>query len=62
RERREASDWFPEVRPADVILTAGASCPDALLEQVMCKIVAWFESEARSLQEVLAPFADAQPI
>lgn len=59
KERRETTDWFPESRPTDIVLTAGASCPDALLEQVMCKIVSWFESEARPLEDVLAPFTGA---
>lgn len=59
-ERIETKDWFPGHRPVDIILTAGASCPDALLEQVMCKIVSWFD-EARPVEEVLAPYADEEP-
>ena len=51
--------WFPDVRPADVVLTAGASCPDALLDEVLRKIVGWFP-EARSVEEALAPF-EAEP-
>ncbi|MDX1531154.1 MAG: 4-hydroxy-3-methylbut-2-enyl diphosphate reductase, partial [Rhodothermales bacterium] len=39
REEREAAGWFPWAlaaeRPVDVILTAGASCPDALLDAVV---------------------------
>ena len=32
----------PGGSPIDIILTAGASCPDALLDEVLCKIVSWF--------------------
>ncbi|MFQ5570927.1 MAG: 4-hydroxy-3-methylbut-2-enyl diphosphate reductase [Rhodothermales bacterium] len=51
----ESNDWFPEQQPADIVLTAGASCPDALLDQVVHIITTWFP-EARPVEEVLAPF------
>lgn len=56
----EADGWFPwhllEKRPVDVILTAGASCPDALLDEVVRKLLGWLE-QTRPLEEALAPFA-----
>ena len=52
---RETDGWFPAHRPVDVALTAGASCPDVLLDQVVETITRWFP-EARPLDEVLAPF------
>ncbi|MGI9174262.1 MAG: 4-hydroxy-3-methylbut-2-enyl diphosphate reductase, partial [Rhodothermales bacterium] len=51
----EQEGWFPDVHPVDVVLTAGASCPDALLDEVLRKIVGWFPA-ARSVEEALAPF------
>lgn len=51
----ETAAWLPTRRPFDVVLTAGASCPDALLDEVVRKIVGWFD-EARPLEAVLAPF------
>ena len=42
--------------PIDVVLTAGASCPDVLLDQVLQKIVAWFP-HTRSIDEVLEPYS-----
>ena len=52
-------DWLPSEHldgsPVDIVLTAGASCPDILLDEVVRKIVGWF-SETRSLDEVLAPY------
>jgi 4-hydroxy-3-methylbut-2-en-1-yl diphosphate reductase len=50
----ETTGWMPEARPFDVVLTAGASCPDALLEAVVEKVVSWVPG-ARTLAEVAAP-------
>jgi len=53
-------DWLPTEHPdgssVDIVLTAGASCPDILLDEVLRKIVGWF-SNTRSVDEVLAPYA-----
>ena len=54
KERIETADWFPARRPVDIILTAGASCPDALLEGVLDKITSWFGTEVRPVDDVLA--------
>jgi 4-hydroxy-3-methylbut-2-enyl diphosphate reductase len=56
RSKREitTSDWLPDKRPVNVVLTAGASCPDALLDDVIERINAWFET--RELEQVLRPF------
>lgn len=51
----ETDGWFPARRPVEIILTAGASCPDVLLDQVVHKITGWFP-EARPVEAVLAPF------
>ncbi|HMB94295.1 MAG TPA: 4-hydroxy-3-methylbut-2-enyl diphosphate reductase [Rhodothermales bacterium] len=51
----ETDDWFPTHRPVDIVLTAGASCPDALLDQVIHKLINWFP-DVRSIEEALAPF------
>lgn len=55
KARIETLHWFPAKRPLDIILTAGASCPDSLLDEVLRKIVAWFPN-ARPADEVIAPF------
>ncbi|MEM8485108.1 MAG: 4-hydroxy-3-methylbut-2-enyl diphosphate reductase [Bacteroidota bacterium] len=51
-------DWLPEKQPVDIVLTAGASCPDAVLDEVMRKLLSWFPN-ARSEAEVLQPFVNA---
>ena len=57
----ETTDWFPmnspDDGPVDIILTAGASCPDALLDEVLCKVVSWF-SQTLSVDDVLAAYRD----
>jgi len=58
---RESVNWLPmkglDGSPVDIILTAGASCPDALLDEVLRKIVPWFP-ETRSMDAVLAPYRE----
>ena len=39
----------------DIVLTAGASCPDVLLDEVLQKIVGWFPN-TRSVEEVLESY------
>ena len=52
-------DWLPTQHPngnpIDIVLTAGASCPDIPLDEVLRKIVGWFP-DTRSVDEVLVPF------
>ena len=57
KQVRTTEDWLltdPKT-PTDIVLTAGASCPDVLLDEVLQKIVGWFP-ETRSVEEVLEPF------
>ncbi len=55
KEEITSEDWFPDAPPVDIVLTSGASCPDALLDEIVRKIVAWFP-EARAIDDALAPF------
>ena len=52
----ETENWLPKKNPTDIILTAGASCPDALLDEVLQKIVAWFP-DSHSTETVLKPYS-----
>ena len=48
--------WFPaDETPVDVLLTSGASCPDALLDDVVRKILNWYP-DARPVEDAIAPF------
>ena len=57
-------DWLPldskNGSPIDVVLTAGASCPDSLLDDTLHKIVAWFPA-AHSVDAVMSPFQEQLP-
>lgn len=58
---RETPDWLPlERAPLSVLLTAGASCPDALLDQVIQRLLRWFP-DARPVEEALADMAGPEP-
>jgi len=53
-------NWFPaDDTPVDVVLTSGASCPDALLDEVIRDILAWYP-DAKPVDEALEPFEDAE--
>lgn len=58
KEEITSHDWLPAPldRPVDLLLTAGASCPDALLDAVIRRVLQWFP-DARSVEEALTPFA-----
>jgi len=49
--------WLPANRPLDVVLTCGASCPDAILDEVLCRMLS-FVPDVREIGEVLAPFPE----
>lgn len=52
----EIEEWLPERRPLDIALTAGASCPDILLDQVIHRVAGWVPG-TRPFEDVLADFA-----
>lgn len=57
RSVQVTEDWLPERRPVDVVLTCGASCPDAILDEVLRRILS-FAPEVRAVADVLAPFQE----
>ena len=46
-------DWLPERRPLDVALTCGASCPDAIVDEVLIRVPTCI-GDTRSVDEALA--------
>ena len=49
-------EWLPPKRPIDIILTCGASCPDATMDDVLHKILALFD-DARPIADVMRGFS-----
>jgi 4-hydroxy-3-methylbut-2-en-1-yl diphosphate reductase len=54
---KTTSGWLikNEAKPTEIILTSGASCPDAILDEVLQKILSYFPG-AKSIDEALQPF------
>jgi 4-hydroxy-3-methylbut-2-enyl diphosphate reductase len=48
--------YLPEKNPVKILITSGASCPDALVEEVIKKIVSFFEP-VTTVEKVVAAFA-----
>lgn len=63
KEMTTTSGWLAPGNdaPIDIVLTAGASCPDALLDGVVNRIVSWFP-DARPVEAVLLPFASPETV
>jgi 4-hydroxy-3-methylbut-2-enyl diphosphate reductase len=53
-ERRKAG-WLPERRPVRVLVSSGASCPDALVESVIGKIAGYYDGAA-AIESLLLHF------
>ena len=56
-EEQETADWLKNEsdKPTEIILTSGASCPDAILDEVLQKIVSFYTG-AFSIDKALLPF------
>lgn len=52
----QTSNWLPiKKQKVTISITSGASCPDALVDEVILKIVSLFE-QTKPIEEVLLPF------
>ena len=56
RQERLTEGFLPSVRPLRVLITSGASCPDALVEGVIERLVSFFP-ESISMEQMAARFA-----
>jgi len=53
---QQTSDWLHlERKPLKIAITSGASCPDAVVDSVILRIVSWFE-HCKSPSEVMSSF------
>ena len=64
QKRVKTEQWLPDTDgPLQIGVTSGASCPDVLVDDVILRILEFYEN-TRSLDEVLEPFKkpDQQPV
>jgi 4-hydroxy-3-methylbut-2-enyl diphosphate reductase len=55
RQMTTTEGWLPDKRPLDVALTCGASCPDAIVDGVLFRVLSFF-GPTRPLEDVLQPY------
>jgi len=55
QKERNIFHFLPEKRPLRILLTSGASCPDAIVEHVLMRLLGFFPY-TRNLEEVLAEY------
>jgi 4-hydroxy-3-methylbut-2-enyl diphosphate reductase len=51
RKEIETTNYIPQNHPVDILLTSGASCPDAIVEAVVRKMILFYD-DARNIEEV----------
>jgi 4-hydroxy-3-methylbut-2-enyl diphosphate reductase len=58
KEIKQTENWLSSKdQPINIAITSGASCPDVLVDEVMLKILDYFE-DRRSVEEVIKPFEE----
>ena len=55
KEKKVTQSYLPEKAPVSIVLTSGASCPDTLVDEVMLRLLGFFENTT-SLEKVLSDF------
>ena len=48
-------NYLPQNQPVSILVTSGASCPDALVEGVIKKLAGFYPA-SKSIEEIIARF------
>ncbi len=59
-EIRTSTNYLADKKPLDILLTSGASCPDAVVENVLLKVRSFFDN-ARTVEEIAGELRAMQP-
>ena len=55
KEQKTVTNFIPQKQPVKILVTSGASCPDALVEKVIMRIVSFFPINP-TIEEITASF------
>lgn len=58
KEEVTSLSFLPDKKPAKILLTSGASCPDALVEGVIKKIISFFPCD-KTVEDMIAEFSSS---
>ncbi|MGI8584672.1 MAG: 4-hydroxy-3-methylbut-2-enyl diphosphate reductase [Chitinophagaceae bacterium] len=56
KTEKQTGNFLPQKNPVKILITSGASCPDALVEDVINKLLSWFPVN-KTAEETIAEFA-----
>ena len=56
KTEQQTGNFLPQKNPVKILITSGASCPDALVEDVINKLLSWFPVN-KTAEETIAEFA-----
>lgn len=55
KEEKTTGKYLPEEEPIKIVLTSGASCPDAYVDEVLTRILSFY-NDVKSIEEVIKSF------
>jgi len=55
KKEKVTTNYLPEMQPVKIILTSGASCPDALVEGVINKLISYFPV-SKTMEQLIREF------
>lgn len=55
KEEKTTENYLPQKEPVKIVLTSGASCPDAYVDEVLNKILSFYDN-AKTIEEVIVDF------
>ena len=57
KEQQITYNYLPEKEPVKILITSGASCPDAVVEEVITKLVDFFPNLQRSMDHIIRQYS-----